>query len=73
MIETFIVTLLVFGLAMIGLAVGVFAGRRGSITGCATVNTPGDEAQECGVCGRPVDSDGCAGEIKPSENGINQE
>ena len=74
MIEIFIVTLLVFGLAMTGLAVGMFAGRRGSIRGCAAVRHPGDDSQECGACGEPIDTGGCANATGPSasEAGINQ-
>lgn len=72
MIQTFIITLLVFGLVMIGLAVGILTGRRRTITGCASANTPGNESQECGVCGRPVDSGGCSGDTRQSENGINR-
>lgn len=72
MIEFFIVTLLVFGLAMTGLAIGMFAGRRRSITGCAAVHSPGEDSQECGACGRPIGAGGCANTAGPSESGIKQ-
>lgn len=61
MIGTFAVALLVFALAMAGMAFGALAGRRGLGAGCAALGTAGDEASACQVCGRPAGSDACSG------------
>ncbi|MGI9507953.1 MAG: (Na+)-NQR maturation NqrM [Geminicoccaceae bacterium] len=61
LMETFVPALIIFGLAVTGMAVGViFSNRR--ITGsCGGLNAvPG--ADRCGMCGRPAGSE--CGKVK---------
>lgn len=69
MIEIFAVALLAFGLAMIGMAVGVLAGRRRLGAGCAALGTAKDEAPACEACGRPAEGSGCTSAARPIGSG----
>lgn len=71
MIGIFIIALLVFGLAMTGMAVGILAGRGRMGMGCAGSYSPEDDVQECGICGRPADT-GCGDSttVPPPEAGV---
>jgi len=72
MIEIFAVALLAFGLAMIGMAVGVLAGRRRLGAGCAGLGAAKDEAAACEACGRPAEGGGCTNAALPIRSGGRQ-
>ena len=70
MIESFAVALLAFVLAMIGMAVGALAGRRGLGAGCGALRTAIDDAPACEACGQPAGAGGCTGPALPPEPGV---
>jgi hypothetical protein len=65
MIEIFAVALLVFALSMIGMAIGVLAGRRRLGPGCAALGAGRDEAPACEACGRLA---GAAAPARPCQS-----
>lgn len=72
MIGIFAATLLVFVLAMIGMAVGVLGGRRRLGAGCATLGPAGTDPPVCRACGRPADAGGCTDAALPSDTGMTE-
>jgi hypothetical protein len=72
MIETFLVALLAFLLAMVGLATGTLAGRRRLSGGCAAFRPAPDGAEVCGTCGQPADRRGCPDVARVSESEVEQ-
>lgn len=72
MIGIFAVALLVFVLAMIGMAFGTLAGRRRLGAGCAALGAARDEAPACEVCGQPASRGGCTSAALPTKPGTTE-
>jgi hypothetical protein len=52
----YVLSFVVFALALSGLSVGLLAGRTGIRGTCGGLNNP--DGQGCGACGRTADTDG---------------
>jgi hypothetical protein len=52
----YVLSFVVFALALGGLSVGLLAGREGIRGTCGGLNNP--DGQGCGACGRTADSNG---------------
>ncbi len=69
MIEIFALSLLVFVLAMMGLAIGILTGRRAPGAGCAGMGATAGGSSACRVCGRPAGTSTCPGAPPSDQSG----